>query len=277
MNTRFNIEHTNRTGHFSMQSDHFHEDYEIYYLLAGERYYFIKDTIYLLKKGDIIFIDQSDLHRTVETGIDFHERILINFTNEFFSMYNPEILQGLVSIFTSENKLLRLKPPDQTFIEDLLFSMMKETNQRLDQSDLYIQSLLTQLLIYCNRSIKRRNNKITEEEANPLHKKISSIIAYINKHYMEPLQLSYVAEHFQISIYYLSRTFKQVTGFTFVEYVNSVRVKEAQLLLRETDIKIIHIANKVGFENIAHFGRVFKNFSKLSPTEYRRRFASDNK
>jgi AraC-like DNA-binding protein len=272
MNNWFKIEHTNRTGHFSMQSDHFHEDFEIYYLLAGERYYFIKDKIYLLKKGDIIFIDQSDLHRTVETGIAFHERILINFKSDFFSALSSVEQENLVSIFANDNKLLRLSPSDQTFIEGLLFSMIKETNQMQDQHDLYVSTLLTQVLIYCRRHLKK-SSEVTEEEANPLHKKISGIIAYMNEHYMEPLQLGYVAEQFHISSYYLSRTFKQVTGFTFVEYVNSVRIKEAQLLLRETELKIIHIAAQIGFDSIAHFGRVFKQVSKLSPSEYRRRFS----
>jgi transcriptional regulator GlxA family with amidase domain len=55
-----------------------------------------------------------------------------------------------------------------------------------------------------------------------------------------------------------------------VEYINNVRVKEAQRLLRESKLKVTQIAEHVGFESIVHFGRVFKRFTSLSPMEYKK-------
>ena len=75
---------------------------------------------------------------------------------------------------------------------------------------------------------------------------------------------------FFISQYYLSRSFKQVTGFTFIEYLNSVRIREAQRLLRETEKQVIQIAHMVGFNNISHFGRIFKAITKYTPLQYRK-------
>jgi len=79
----FYISHTKRTQYFTMPDTHFHDTYEIYYLLSGERYYFIKDKTYHVKKGDLIFIDIYDLHRTIVADTPTHERIVIKFSDKF--------------------------------------------------------------------------------------------------------------------------------------------------------------------------------------------------
>ncbi|MFC3769380.1 helix-turn-helix transcriptional regulator [Paenibacillus sp. GCM10012303] len=52
--------------------------------------------------------------------------------------------------------------------------------------------------------------------------------------------------------------------------VNHVRMNEAKRLLRETEWKVLRIAEQVGFDSIAYFGRVFKEMVHLSPVQYRR-------
>lgn len=55
----FMIEQIKRAGPFSMDSDHYHDTYEIYYLLAGERSYYINNLIYTLRKGDLILLTRT--------------------------------------------------------------------------------------------------------------------------------------------------------------------------------------------------------------------------
>lgn len=83
----FIIEQIKRAGPFSMDSDHYHDTYEIYYLLAGERSYYINNLIYTLRKGDLIFINKNELHRTTSKGSASHERILINFEESFLQRH----------------------------------------------------------------------------------------------------------------------------------------------------------------------------------------------
>lgn len=83
MEPLFMIEQIKRAGAFSMDSDHYHDSYEIYYLLAGERNYYINNLVYALRSGDLIFINRNELHRTVAKGTSRHERILINFRHDF--------------------------------------------------------------------------------------------------------------------------------------------------------------------------------------------------
>jgi transcriptional regulator GlxA family with amidase domain len=73
-----------------------------------------------------------------------------------------------------------------------------------------------------------------------------------------------------MSPYYISRMFKEVTGFSFVHYLNLIRVKEAQRLLQRTEMKITDVALSVGFDNFSHFGKTFKSITQTTPREYRK-------
>jgi YesN/AraC family two-component response regulator len=269
-NIDFSIKHRSRTGYYTVSDQQFHHYYEINYLLSGERFYFVKNRTYAMKQGEMIFIGVNDLHKTAETKEAVHERINISFREEYIHrLADPSIRELLLVPFRQETRMLRFNIHEQSFVEGLLFGMLKETQQKHSCSELYIGSLMTQLLIYTHRMTTRQNSQ-PFEYVSPLHKKISEVSEYVTGHYIEPLTLTGVSEHFYISPYYLSRSFKQITGFTFVEYVNNVRIKEAQRLLRETRMKVAQIAELTGFESIVHFGRVFRQITRLSPLEYRK-------
>lgn len=270
MNNFFEIEHAKRTGYFSMLNNHIHDNYEIYYLLSGTRFYFIKDRTYLVEKGDMVFVDKYDVHRTIINQIKEHERIVINFKEAFLAgLYGTDDIE-LLAPFVQEHKVLRIPLQDQSSVENILFRILKESQDKPKGYEMYTKTLLVQLLLYSNRTMDQANKSPVVESGRSPHKKVSEIVEYINHHYDKSLTLSHIAGEFYLSTYYLSRIFKQVTGFTLIEYRNMVRIKEAQKLLRETDWKIIRIAGQVGFDNIAHFGRVFHSLSNCSPGEYRK-------
>ncbi|MEG0502950.1 MAG: helix-turn-helix transcriptional regulator [Cellulosilyticaceae bacterium] len=75
---------------------------------------------------------------------------------------------------------------------------------------------------------------------------------------------------FYISPYYLSRTFKEGTGFNMINYLNYIRVKNAKVLLDGTSRAITDISQEVGFESTTHFDRVFKEIEGISPLKYRK-------
>lgn len=266
----FEVERIKRTGQFNMDSDHFHETYEIYYLLAGERNYYINNRVYALKMGDLVFINKNQLHRTTSKGLSSHERILINFDDSFIK---PVVDMGIdqLPLFQGESFLLRPDIHQQAPIIDLLYAMLREQNEGYHGSMPYLQTLLLQLLI--------RLGRVREEKREPVlpgnserQRRVYDIIEYLNTHYAKKLTLEGIAEHFYISPTYLCRTFKQTTGFTVIEYINYVRIREAQDLLKETDWKITRIAEETGFDSIAHFGRVFKLITKRSPLQYRKQY-----
>ncbi|WP_409345046.1 AraC family transcriptional regulator [Paenibacillus sp. MBLB4367] len=271
MKEPFFIHHFKRTAHYTMATNHFHDQYEIYYLLEGERFYFIKDCSYRIGKGDIVFIDKYELHKTGDAGLPGHERILINFDDRFLDCSAHAMLSGP---FQAKLRRLSLPPEERAWVETVLYDMLLEAKAGQQGSGIALQAQLSRLLVRCARLMQRDDSGSGGfEHESPAHRKITEIVAYLNTAFGEPLSLESVAKAHFVSPSYLSRTFKRVTGFSFVEYVNSIRIKEAQRLLRETSWKVTRIAEQVGYENIGHFGRVFKTISRTHPLDYRRAHA----
>jgi two-component system, response regulator YesN len=94
---------------------------------------------------------------------------------------------------------------------------------------------------------------------------------YIEKHYWNPeLCLENVADELQISPGYLSRLMKRETGFSFVEYLNRIRVKKATLLMSDPSAKAFEVAERVGYRSQHYFSRAFKKVTGFSPTDLRK-------
>ena len=96
-------------------------------------------------------------------------------------------------------------------------------------------------------------------------------IRYINEHYIENMDLKVLAqiEHYNTSYY--SEWFRSKMNMTVTEYIKSLRIGKAKELLAETDLSILEIAQRVGYEHNSSFTRVFKEMENLSPVEFRKR------
>lgn len=101
----FQIEQLKRIGHFNMDTDHFHDFYEIYYLLSGQRHYYIRNRMYALEAGDLVFINKNHLHRTTGGSRLPHERVLISFDDAYLEPVAPG--PGWMNVFEGESFLLR--------------------------------------------------------------------------------------------------------------------------------------------------------------------------
>ncbi|RKP57319.1 AraC family transcriptional regulator [Cohnella endophytica] len=251
------------------QDNHYHGTYEIYYLLSGRRHYFIKDSAYSVAAGDLVFINKYDVHKTSVLGSPQHERIVMNFSDDFLGSGHPLFMPELLRIFSRENHLYRLKPQAQWFVEDLFRKLAEESQRQEDGFELSIRLLVTQLLLFASR-MKENDFPVTEDPLSPTHRRIAEVVKFINAHYADKLPLAELSERFGMSPSYLSRTFKKVTGFTVVGYQNLTRVREAQSLLAHSDAKVADIADRVGFEQFAHFNRTFKKITGTNPTRYRK-------
>lgn len=264
------IEHQRRYESFNMPLHHYHAAYEIYYLVSGERFYFIKDKTYHVIQGDLILIDINDLHKTTEVGTPSHERILINFSVEYLqNLFPSPFREEILKCFHLGTNLFRWEIPIRHIIEDLLFKMTREAKNKAFGHSLYIQALFTELLVALKRQIDLAPPLALELRLSS-YEKIYDILRFINQHFHEEISLPMLAASFYISPTHLSRTFKKVTGFSFTEYLNSVRAKEAQRMLAETDQSVTQIASKAGFDSLTHFGRVFKAITGLAPLKYRK-------
>jgi AraC-like DNA-binding protein len=100
---------------------------------------------------------------------------------------------------------------------------------------------------------------------------IERAMELLQAHYMEDLSLEECADRLSTSPYTLSRSFKQVAGLNYVDYIMNVRIDKAKELLMSTQLKISEIAEQVGYQH-SYFNKIFKGAVGSTPTQYREQF-----
>ncbi|MGO4729597.1 helix-turn-helix domain-containing protein [Paenibacillus sp. 2KB_22] len=267
------IEYDRRIGYFSMTDDHLHDHYELYYLLSGERIYFIRDRTYRVKAGDLVFVDRNTVHKTLESGMPDHERMVLYLKPELFAAMaiSTELVEALKEPFCWEIPIIRFPSQVTEVLERMVSEMVDEMLRPQPGSNLLLRHRAIEVLLQAYRN--QHLGRLCSDDREPvLHPKTQAVVRYLNENYQKPLTLPEVAGMFRISPHYLSRLFKQTTGFTFSDYLNLLRVKEAQRLLRESEESITDIAWLAGFSNFSHFGKMFKRTVQVAPRVYRQEY-----
>ena len=98
---------------------------------------------------------------------------------------------------------------------------------------------------------------------------VNKALEYIKEHYKEKIHLQDVADYVFVSQWHLSKLLNKHTGQNFSEALNKARIAQAKKLLNDPSMRIYDIAEEVGFQDLAHFSRVFKKLEGISANEYR--------
>lgn len=265
----FRASYLNAPGYSSVAMNHYHahDTNELFFLLNGERLYYINGQNHYVKRGDLVLIKRHVIHKTTTTNVPDYERVALQIPQEFLTSCNLTDIE-LIECFNYNSPVVSLPKKEQLIIESLFFNVLDELKNHSMGYKSIIQAHVTQALIYIHRHALSANHKLIQETY--VHKKINDIVSYIGDNYMSEITLPILANHFHISRSHLSRTFKKVTGLTIVEYLNSVRISQAQKLLRNTKKSISKISSDTGFNNISHFDRTFKKITGYSPSDFRK-------
>lgn len=270
------IERIYRDREYIMYKEHFHNEYEIYYLLRGERRYIIGKNMYTVKKGSLVFIDRNQIHRTDKVDDPVHERILILF-NEYKIKPFFELSGVNISDFYESNfGVVELDTAGQQFVEHLLFTMLDEMKHKARGYDSLVRMKLMELLLYVIRLKPANSLSQPAVIRSAKHKQVSEVVDYIYEEYRRPLSLEGLSKQFYTSKSYLSRIFKEVTGYTVNEYINVRRIKQAKLLLETSDMNITELTAATGYDSITYFEKVFRKYTGISPLKYRKNFITSD-
>ncbi|MNI55836.1 HTH-type transcriptional activator Btr [compost metagenome] len=116
-----------------------------------------------------------------------------------------------------------------------------------------------------------RTAEAVQEKKEEKHPVTTFVVDYINEHLADKIYLDVLAEKLKMSSGYLSSYFKGKTGKNIVDYINETRINKATSLLADNNIKILDAAQAVGYQNISSFNRMFKKYTGLTPSEYRKK------
>ncbi len=107
---------------------------------------------------------------------------------------------------------------------------------------------------------------------NEVLNEIERAARYFNEHYNTPISIEEYAESLHMSTCWFIRRFKQIVKMTPMQYVVSLRITNAKVLLESKDLNITEVALAVGYDNPLYFSRVFTKYTGISPSEYKKRF-----
>ena len=99
--------------------------------------------------------------------------------------------------------------------------------------------------------------------------KIQMAIGYIQEHFAENLTVNVLAEHYGMSPNYFSSMFKKEMSRSAVNYITELRINQARELLYHSELSVVDISKKVGYEDSQYFFRVFKKYLGMTPLQYR--------
>lgn len=266
----YRLEHNNKPFEY-----HSHQEYEVYIFHTGSCRYLIKNQIYDLEPGDVLLMDGMTLHKPnvkshteyVRSVVHFSPHWLKGLLEELGSLYLLDAFKELQHclIRTKENKELER-------LEEIICRLndIRKSPGLLDQhKETEIKVLLLQMLISVHCLAQMADIKPLNEKTGKTEH-AENIAKYIQQNYMEKINLEVIAEELSLSKSYISHLFKEMTGFTVMEYVMACRLTQVKYLLEiEPDKSIKDIANESGFDSASHFSRYFRDRERMTAREYR--------
>jgi AraC-like DNA-binding protein len=141
-------------------------------------------------------------------------------------------------------------------------------NSLEDLSEFLIQLKFVQFLINLCEAHNDQNHEsgIVEDEDDLLSQKI---IFFMQEFHGADFSVVEMAKSFHLSYRHLSRIFRKATGMTITNKLNEIRIEHAKRLLRDTNMLLKDIAEKIGLENQYYFSKMFRDHENKTPTKYR--------
>lgn len=265
------IDRISRDHDFNMLTKHFHNEYEIYYLISGDRYYFIDTQTYYCPAGSLVLIERNLVHKTSMVQVPYHDRILLELQGELLDSFMMQLGFKTKDFFHQYTGVYHLPQEKQQGIEKLLLSIANEIRFKSLNYEFLVSLKLMELMVFVMRfDSTQKASQISEKARTEKHDLVEKVATYLSDAYADNESLEEIARKFFVNKCYLSRIYKEVTGFTISEYKNINRIRRARVLLDETDTSISDIAKTLGFQGCAYFVKVFKTYTETTPYHYRK-------
>ena len=252
----------NRAKWNNMSRFHSHPFYELYHVVEGERYFFVGNKVYHLRRGDTLLISPDAEHRSLDVNGEGYAGLVVNIPRSHL----PEDARP-----TEELRMVRAD-------SDAAESLASDAGILLSAvEDGGVGSICAYLAVLQMLSTVLSAGREAPEAgiASPTLDRMAEILGYLEEHYTEGINLAVLSEKFYISEFYLCRLFKEYTGRTVLAYVTDLRIRHAKKLLAASGEPVGRIARESGFGSVSAFGKAFRTQTGVSPREYRKSKCSE--
>ncbi|MCL6444714.1 MAG: AraC family transcriptional regulator [Alicyclobacillus sp.] len=263
------------TFHCERFLPHWHHHLEWVCVLRGCARLQVDGDFAEMHPGELTFINSEQIHSAIPLATDtelvaivFNDAIL---RNSGLDCTDSRYFSPLVSNRISLPNFIKMDDPLWPDIAPSIQAIVEEFAKRKPGYELFIKSELLKIfgLIFRYYSPMSESKRLRQETGN-----FTALLGYLREHFSETVSVRDAARMVNMSPNYFCKVFKRLTGKTLVEYLHILRVMEAERLLLETDLPITTIASDVGFGNVTYFGRVFKKYKNITPSDVRRMASS---
>ena len=218
------------------------------------------------KLGEIVIINANHIHSFTAESQSFAYRCLI--IDRSFCVSN-----GFDSSFLEF---------DNHFVDENILNLMAELSREWSlptnspYRTLKIRAIVLQIMkLLC---LEHSTPRDFEHIDSKISFSIKKAIDFITTNHEKDISLDDVADHVGLNKYYFAHEFRNITGFTFVAYLNKLRCEMAKRLLITNKTSISEVAKQCGFNSKSYFAKTFKKYMGLLPNEYRqKKMAKDAK
>ena len=235
-------------------------DYQLLYIAAGRGYFYFKGSKEptIVTKGNMILFRPGEPQIYYYYAVDKTEVYWVHFTG-----WKVEEYLERYELPHDENVFYTGVSPDYPWIYN---QMIRELQiQRVNYEDM-ISLYMHHIFITINRYIKEGR-----ETKNDIINDIERAAHYFKDNYNKQISIEQYAEEHLMSVNWFIHSFKSVIKMSPMQYIISLRIAMAKGYLENSSKNIAEISSEIGYENALYFSRLFKKYTCMTPTEYRKR------
>lgn len=255
---------------------HQHHFFELAYVTGGCALHTLNGNTAMIREGDYFIMDYDSVHSYAQTA-DF---TLIN------CMFLPEVVDYTLRGCRTFDELMRVcltryykqysgqavvnrvfRDDDGRVLQLLTGAKLEYLNKYVGYTEIFRGRLMEILILTMRRVLCQEG---IQRPVLPQSTIVLEVVRYLDTHFQEKALLGDFCQEYHYSLQYVSRKFKQETGFTASEYLQKKRLEKSCELLICSDMSIQEIAHQIGYEDTRFFNQLFQKKLKMSPREYRK-------
>ena len=251
---------------------HTHSVIEIIFFTEGTHKVVCDGKEYIAQAGDVMLIRSFATHELYGDANGLHKHYCLQVPSALLFSLSFETLGTTYLLNLSESnrdaKCLWTKQEcDKNGLKSFFERLHREFSDKNYGYDIACVSIIAQILLTLLR--ESDNSSLKSPVSEDIKRRIYDCMIFMRRNFKEDLTEEICAKNISLSRCYFSRNFKAVTGRSFKEYLNLVRIEHANSLLSTTDKSVSEIASICGFGSASHFIYTYKKSQSTTPLAYR--------
>ncbi|WP_438444140.1 helix-turn-helix domain-containing protein [Gorillibacterium sp. sgz5001074] len=248
---------------------HYHHELEMIAIVRGEFSIYTKDRGFRLSAGDVAIIGSFEPHHSFKDEGDM-EYVVLQF--DMFRFLGQDMIPYMKYLTEAGRLYSRLNSifAEHPDIKQQVFSYVKDIAMEYAAKqrghEIAIHSLIYRIILAL---LRNDSGFLPDASQDRELSKLVPVLNYIERNVNGRVEMKEAAKIMNLDYFYFGKYFKKMMGRTFLEYVHSQKIANAERLLLTRDISVLETASLVGMPNMANFYKMFYKYNQCSPKEFR--------